>query len=231
MPAPLQHCDTSAVHLYLEIDSLWYNADCIFRPEDNSIRRYEILADWKPGLEYSLEIDSAAFVDIYGLASNPYKRGIKVKKTEEYSSLLFHISGVDAPDSTIIVQMLNKSDAVIKEVKVVEGIAKFNYVTPGKYYFRAIVDLNGNGIWDTGDYDADLQAEAVYYYPKEIECKEKWDVTESWNLTSKPRFQQKPQEITKQKPDKAKQLKNRNAERAKQLGIEYLKTKGINLGK
>ena len=231
MPTPLQYCDTSAVHLYSQIDSLWYQADFIFRPVENSIREYEILADWKPGLEYSLEIDSAAFVDIYGLVSNPYKQGIKVKKTEDFSSLLLNISGVDAPDSTIIVQMLSNSDAVTKEVRVKGGTARFNYVTPGKYYFRAFIDANGNGKWDTGDYDADLQAEAVYYYPKEIECKVKWDVTESWNLTSKPRFQQKPQAITKQKPEQAKKQKNRNAERARQLGIEYLKTKGINLGK
>ena len=144
---------------------------------------------------------------------------------------MFNISGTDAIDSTIIVQMLNGSDAMIKEVRVKDGKAKIAYVSPGKYYFRAFVDATGNGVWDTGDYDADRQAEAVYYYPKEIECKAKWDVTESWNLTAKPRFEQKPKEITKQKPDKAKQLKNRNAERAKQLGIEYLKTKGINLGK
>ena len=35
--------------------------------------------------------------------------------------------------------------------------------------------------------------------------------------------------ITKQKPDAAKKLKNRNAERARKMGIEYLKGKGINL--
>jgi hypothetical protein len=152
-----------------------------------------------------------------------------VKTLEEYSTLVFNISGVDAVDSTIVVQMLNSSDAVIKETRAKGGTAKLNYVIPGKYFFRAYIDANGNGKWDTGDYDADCQAEAVYYYPKEIECKAKWDVTESWNLTSTPRFKQKPQAITKQKPDKAKQLKNRNVERAKQLGIEYLKTKGIKL--
>jgi hypothetical protein len=119
----------------------------------------------------------------------------------------------------------------MKQVRVKNGTAEFYYVTPGTYYFRAFIDLNGNGIWDTGDYDADLQAEPVYYYSRELECKEKWDVTESWNLTAKPRFKQKPQAITKQKPDQAKKLKNRNLERAKELGIEYLKTKGINLGK
>jgi hypothetical protein len=161
--------------------------------------------------------------------SKPFKQGIKVKSTEEYSSLVFSISGVDVIDTTIVVQMLGNSDAMIRETRVNGGKARFNYVAPGKYYFRAYIDANGNGKWDTGDYDADRQAESVYYYPKEIECKEKWDVTESWNLTSTPRFKQKPQAITKQKPEKAKQLKNRNAERAKQLGIEYLKTKGIRL--
>jgi len=231
MPAPLAHCDTSAVHLYSKIDTLWYKAECVFQPIENTVRQYEIIADWRPDVEYSFEIDSAAFVDIYGNASKPIKQGIKVRSLDDYSTLVFNISGTDAADSTIIVQMLGSNDAMIKEVRVQDGKAKIKYISPGKYYFRAIIDTNGNGVWDTGDYDADCQPEAVYYYPKEIECKAKWDVTESWNLTAKPRFEQKPQAITKQKPEKAKQLKNRNVERAKQLGIEYLKSKGINLGK
>ena len=229
MPTPLAHCDTSAVHLYSKIDSLWYNAACIFQPSKENIRTYEILAEWRPDVEYSLEIDSAAFIDIYGKVSNAYKQGIKVKTIEEYSTIFLNISGVDAPDSTIIVELLNSSDAPMKQVRVKDGRAEFYYITPGKYYFRAFIDLNGNGIWDTGDYDADLQAEPVYYYSRELECKEKWDVTESWNLTSKPRFKQKPLEITKQKPDQAKKLKNRNIERAKELGIEYLKSQGVRL--
>jgi uncharacterized protein (DUF2141 family) len=231
MPTPLSICDTAAVHLYSKIDSLWYDAECVFRPIENNIRMYEIVAEWRPGVEYSLEVDSAAFVDIYGLVSNAHKQGIKVKTTDEFSSVVLNISGADAPDSTIIVEMLSSSDAPMKQVRVKGGKAEFYYIMPGKYYFRAFIDQNCNGIWDTGDYDADLQAESVYYYSKEIECKEKWDVTESWNLTSVPRFKQKPQDITKQKPDQAKKLKNRNIERAKELGIEYLKTKGINLGK
>jgi hypothetical protein len=104
-------------------------------------------------------------------------------------------------------------------------------VKPGKYYLRALVDLNGNGIWDTGDYDQDLQAEAVYYYPREIECKEKWDVSQNWNVLSTPVYKQKPLAITKQKPDAVKKLKNRNLQRARELGIEYMKTQGVNLEK
>ena len=227
MPTPLEKCDTSAVHLYSMIDSVWYESTCTFQPVPNQLKKYEILAEWKPGIEYSLEIDSAAFVDISGIASNASKNGLKVKTEDDYSTLKLNISGVT--DTLMIVQLLNASDAVVKEVHVDHHVAFFKYVKPEKYYVRAFVDSNGNGIWDTGDYDQDLQAEAVYYYPREVECKEKWDVTQSWNILSTPHYKQKPAKITKQKPDAEKKLKNRNAERARQLGIEYMKSKGVNL--
>ena len=229
MPTPLAVCDTSKIHLYSQIDSIWYDAPFVFRPIDNKLRQYELLADWRMDTEYSFEVDSAAFVDIYGLVAKAYKTGIKVKKKDEFSTLKLNISGVQAVDTTIIVQLLSSSDEPVRQVRVRKGVAMFDYMTPGKYYLRAFIDDNGNGVWDTGDYHADRQAEAVYYYTKEIECKEKWDVSESWNLTSTARFRQKPGAITKQKPDKEQKLKNRNAERAKQLGKEYLKSQGVRL--
>ena len=227
MPTPLQHCDTAAVHLYSMIDSVWYESSCRMVPVPNKIRNYEILADWRPGIEYSLEVDSAAFIDIYGKASNPYKQGIKIKTEDEYGTLKLNITGVE--DSAIVVRLLNSSDKMVKQVKVKNHVAQFNFVKPDKYYISAFIDSNGNGVWDTGDYAEDRQAEAVYYYPREIECKAKWDVSQNWNVTGTPIYKQKPAKITKQKPDAAKKLKNRNAERARKLGIEYLKDKGINI--
>ena len=227
-PTPLARLDTAAIHLYTKVDSLWYDAEFTFRPVEGSIRSYQITADWKPEAEYSLEIDSAAIEDIYGLNIKPFKQGLKVKSEDEFSTLLVNLSGIQ--DTAIIVQLLNSSDAVVKEVKAKNNSAKFLYVTPGKYYLRAFVDSNGNGVWDTGDYDADRQPEDVYYYSEETECKAKWDVTRNWNLTARPRFEQKPQAITKQKPDQAKKLQNRNLQRAKDLGKEYVrKTTGLNM--
>ena len=229
MPTPLEVCDTSKIHLYSMIDSVWYQAPCEFRRIENTLRQYELLVDWRLETEYSFEVDSAAFIDIYGVASKANKQGIKVKGPDEFSLLVINVSGLAVADTSIIVQLLSNSDSPSREIRVKNSAAKFEYLVPGKYYMRAFVDANGNGIWDTGDYKEDRQAEAVYYYPQEIECKEKWDVTKSWNLTEVPRFRQKPSAITKQKPDQDKKLKNRNLERAKQLGKEYLKTKGVRL--
>ena len=221
MPTPLARLDTAAIHLYMKVDTLWYDADCQLKPLSRNIRLFEIEADWKPDIEYSLEIDSAAFEDIYGLTSEAFKQGIKVRSLDDYGTLKMEISGLDNDSLPLRVQLLNKQGSLVKEVVAEGHTALFRYVLPETYYLSAYIDRNGNGQWDTGDYAQDLQAEDVYYYPREVECKEKWDITQKWNLTATPRFRQKPQAITKQKPDAQKKLKNRNAERAKSLGIKY----------
>lgn len=227
-PTPLLRIDTAAIHLYTKVDSLWYDADYVLKPSAHNIRSYTLTADWKPETEYSLEIDSAAIEDIYGLVTGPVKQGMKVKSEDDYSTLTVNLSGIQ--DTAIIVQLLTSSESVVMQNKAKNGVAEFYYVNPGKYYLRAFVDSNGNGQWDTGDYYADRQAEAVYYYPEETECKAKWDVTRNWNLTARKRFDQKPAAIVKQKADKEKKLKNRNVERAKQMGKEYVQKKaGVRL--
>jgi uncharacterized protein (DUF2141 family) len=223
MPTPLASLDTAAIHLYSQIDTLWYRAPFEFSRKDSTLRYYEIRADWQPEREYSLEIDSAAFVDIYGLVSNEFRQGIKVKSLDEYSTLVMQLSGIK--DSNIVVQLLDKSESVVQQVKAeTDGSAAFFYINPAVYYVRAFIDRNGNNLWDTGKYDEDLQPEDVYYYSRSIECKAKWDSTLQWNLTERKRFQQKPGELTKQKNSKTKKKQmNRNIDRAKQLGIEYVK--------
>lgn len=224
MPSPLATLDTAAIHLYSKIDTLWYQAPFEFRQQENQLRSYELLVDWHPDTEYSFEVDSAAFVDIYGLVSGPYKQGIKVKSLDEYGTLFLEMSGIK-DSCAVVVQLLDKSDKVVAQsLMEADGTAQFYYLKPDIYYARAFVDSNGNGKWDTGDYDADLQAESVYYYPREIEAKAKWDITLQWQVNSTPRFKQKPAAIVKQKSNnKKRQLRNRNAERARQLGVEYIK--------
>ena len=216
---PLEKVDTAGIHLYAKHDTLWYRAPFEFTEQGN--RNYQLRGEWRPDVEYSLEVDSAAFRDIYGLVSDPVKQGFKVNSLDAYGTLLVNIVS-DKDSLPLLVQLLNAQDAVIKEVKAVNGVAEFYYLKPDKYYMRMIVDRNGNGKWDTGDYDKDLQAEEVYYYPGIIECKEKWDMTETWNPTERLLSRQKPSAITKQKPEKEKKIKNQNAERAKKLGIQYI---------
>ena len=223
MPAPLARCDTASIHLYTKVDTLWYRVPVDVQRRDSLLRTYDVLAEWTAGSEYSLEVDSAAFEDIYGNVSKPFKQGIKISTLDEFSTIVLQLAGVT--DTTYVVELLDQSEKIIKQVRTeANGDAVFFYVKPGGYYARAFRDRNGNGVWDTGNYDANLQPEEVYYFPGRIDCKEKWDITRPWNLIATPLNMQKPGEITKQKPDKEKQkLLNRNAERARRLGISYYK--------
>ena len=217
-PTPLAKVDTAAIHLYAKHDTLWYRAPMEFLPLEN--RKYELRGEWRPDIEYSLEVDSAAFKDIYGLASKPIKQGFKVNSLDTYGTLLVNITSLH--DLPLIVQLLDAQDKMVKETKTVNGVAEFYYLKPQKYYMRLIVDRNNNGKWDTGNYDSDQQAEEVYYYPEAIECKAKWDLTESWDPLARELSLQKPGAITKQKPDKEKKVKNQNVQRAAKLGIQYV---------
>ena len=219
MPAPLLSADTARIHLYAKHDTLWYRSPFVFRPKADANRTYEILGEWRPGIEYSLEIDTLAFTDIYGRSSAPFKQGFRVKSEDSYASLLFDITGM--ADTTVVVQLLNQADEPVKETTTSNGRAEFFYVDPGTYYVRMFIDTNRNGKWDTGEYAADRQAETTYYYPEKIECKAKWDMTLTWNPTTRSLYLQKPLEITKQKPEKEKTIKRRNLERASKLGITY----------
>ncbi len=229
---PLAIADTSKIHLYAKHDSLWYISPFVLeRQRDTTVvpfndaymhntRQYVLKGEWRPKVEYSLELDSAAFVDIYGTASEKLKKGFLVKSDDDFSTIILTIAGKNDPN--MIVQLLDNQDKVVKQVKVINQMAHFFYVEPRDYYVRLLVDRNHNGRWDTGNFDQKIQPEEVYYYPKKITCRAKWDFSETWNLTGTPLFKQKPAEITKQKGKKQRQIRSRNAKRAIDMGLEYV---------
>ena len=229
LPTPLQSLDSTKVHLYSKRDTLWYEARYRIRVREGGDslapvgtnllhkRWLELQAEWKPGVEYSFELDSLALTDIYGTTSGKIKQGFKVREDKEFATLAVSLTALT--DSNVVVQLLNEQDAVVKQTRALAGTANFYYLQPATYYLRLFVDRNGNGRWDTGDFYRGEEPETVYYFPEEIECKANWDATRTWNPTAKPLNEQKPGKITKQKPDKGKSIKRRNRERARELGI------------
>ena len=111
----------------------------------------------------------------------------------------------DAP--AIIVELLTQNEAVVAQQKVVDGKARFDFISPGNYYARAFIDFNGNGEWDTGNISEWRQPEDVFYYPKKITLKQNWDMSQTWDLFETPLELQKPLDIKKNKP-KTKDGKN-----------------------
>ena len=214
---PVSRIDTSAIHLNVKVDTLWVETPFLFVADSLLPRKYEILAEWEPEKEYQLQIDSAAIVGLYGLHTNKVEQTLKVKKLDEYGTLLFNLQG--AP-STSVVELLDNGGKVLRQQRISsENTADFYYLAPNaKYYVRLFNDRNENGKWDTGNVEKGIQPEEVYYFPKVWEMKANFEFEETWNINATPVDKQKLDEIKKQKPEETKKIQNKNLERAKKLG-------------
>lgn len=214
---PLARIDTAALHMSMKVDSVWKDIPFLFRADTLAHRQYQVLAEWKPGQEYRLQVDSLAFQGIYGLFTNKSENTLKVKTLEDYGTLYLNIRGA-GPHA--IVQLLNANDAVVRQEPVKkDGTCDFYFLQANtKYYIRLFNDRNNNGKWDTGNYAEKRQPEEVYYFNKVWEMKANFEFEENWDLNALPADRQKLNELKKQKPDEAKKVKDRNKERAKKLG-------------
>ena len=211
---PIASADTTKMHLYVKEDTNWLPEPFLFLP-DRDVKSYTLYAEWEQKRQYRFTIDSAAVVGVMGEKIKAIKNEFTVRSEDDYGSLFVHVM---LPDTTrIIVQLLNRSDKCVAEVVAgSDGRADLFFLKPGDYYMRCYVDNDYDKEWDTGKYADARQPEMVFYFPKPIRIKAKWDVEQDWAPLEIPRLTQKPIEITKQKPDKEKNIKQRNKEREQQ---------------
>lgn len=196
---PISSVDTSAVRLEMFVDTVWTEVEppqLLAQPEYSTMK-LTLQKKWEEGAKYRLTVDSAAIYDVYGLFNRPIKHEFTVKKKNEYSTLIFNITGLDSLPA--VVELLS-SDNPVKTVGVDGGRAVFNYVDPGTYYARLYIDANGNGEYDTGNVAAKVQPEEVYYYNKKITLKRNFTARQSWDIYELPLDLQKPNDIKTNKP-------------------------------
>ena len=207
---PLAAIDTAAIHVNIIVDSVPKAIPYVFRQSEKNIRDYIIYAEWRPGEKYNITIDSAAFEGIYGNTSKAINQEMKFKTLDEYSVL--HLT-IPRTGNEAVVELLNKEGNPVASQRTENNRCSFYFINPQVYYIRLFMDSNGNGKWDTGNYNEKLQPEKVYYYPRPIELRAMFEYEQDdWNINLAPE-RQKPLEITKQKPERQRVKRNRNAER------------------
>ena len=79
--------------------------------------------------------------------------------------------------------MRKRKYGIVREKRIdSDGEAVFELLKEGKYKFRAILDANGNGIWDTGLYLKKRQPEEIIYLPVEISVRPNFDIEQTFDL-------------------------------------------------
>lgn len=166
-------------------------------------RRFRIDFPWAYDTRYRIVADTLAMEGAYGLPSRPIEQEFKTRAEKEYCSITLRITDWPA-ELPAFVEMLSGSDQPTRTAIVENGIARFPYLTPGKYYFRIVNDLNGNGRRDSGDIMEDLLPEECYYYPKAINIKQNWNKEESWEVFATVIDEMKPRTLLKNRPTRRK---------------------------
>ena len=149
---------------------------------DTILRKLIIGYKWKEGTNYSLFIPPAAFRDMFSLPNDTLKIDFKTTEQKDYGNVIFKINA-EKSYNLLIAQLVNENDAVFDEkLLTADGSVKFNFVKPGNYRMKLIIDLNNNGKWDTGNYVKNLQPEKVFYNPSSIQVKANWDMELEWTV-------------------------------------------------
>lgn len=214
---PLARFDTSGVHLRLIVDSTETEAPYLLEPLPGRDFSFRLMGEWRPGQQYVIVVDSAAMTSVFGHRNRRMEQKFNIAKDDEFGSFFVNVQGLDG-DTTAIVELLDGRGKVVRRCRAPQGRADFFYLKPGDYYLRLLLDRDGDGMWTTGEFETGLPPEEVYYNPVKFNVRARWDIEQDWNFRTLPLTEQKPAELIKQKADPKKTVKNRNAERLRQLG-------------
>jgi uncharacterized protein (DUF2141 family) len=205
---PLTLFDSAYISLQKKIDTVnWTPQAFSVRQDMQSPMTYTLYHKWEYGREYKIGIDSAVFTGIYGKWNAPSEHTFKVKAEEEYGHLYVYADGAPGDGYG---ELLDGSDKVVRKAVLKDGGFLFMNLKPAKYYLRYVLDANGNGMWDTGDYQLHRHPEQVFYYPEFLDIRQNWRIEQHWDVPAIPATKQKPLEITKNKPKEKK--KNASAQ-------------------
>ncbi|MDR3266914.1 MAG: Ig-like domain-containing protein [Tannerella sp.] len=229
--------DVKKEYFKLELgrDTLWDAADFEFVADSTVAMTYYVKHTLKYDERYRLLIDSAVFCSVYGHCNEKAAINFTVKSEKDYGHLFVTIQGLPhmnretetmnqdslnidslspAPENLnsemipAYMELLNSSGSPVRRAIVKNGVATFMNMTPEKYYARIILDTNGNGKWDAGNYEEKKQPERVIYFMKQYEIPQNWKVEETWDIST-ARLGEKPEVLIKNKP-KEKMNKKRD---------------------
>lgn len=179
-PTPAYKLIPERIKLFRMQDTVEIPVQCQVMHDSDSF--YRFIIDYEPEefTSYRLLIPDSTITDIYGVTHDTLRINFKTQAEDYYGSLTAHLSGVKSP---LVLQLLDDKENIVLERGVsADQDVRFEYLYPKQYILKLIVDNNGNGKWDTGNYLKKLQPEKVIYYSQPIDIRSNWEMDFSWQL-------------------------------------------------
>jgi uncharacterized protein (DUF2141 family) len=119
-----------------------------------------------------LIIPDSTIKDFLNNYNNGLKEKFSVKKEEDYAILSGTIS---TEAKNYFFELLDEKYNPILTLKNPKKY-ELNFLNPGTYYIRILVDVNNNGKWDNADLTKMIQPEPVIFYKEKIGLRANWEV-------------------------------------------------------
>jgi hypothetical protein len=140
--------------------------------------RLVVFKNFKEDKNYKLFIPPGYFTDIFGQKNDTIKLGFKTHEQKYYGTLKLKLN---VPHGGYVLQLLDSKDAVVKEEQVEDGNTFFyDYITPGNYKLKLIIEKNSDHQWTPGNYLEKKQPEKVVYYNQPLIIRSDWDLEIEW---------------------------------------------------
>ena len=153
---------------------------------DSAFREFALIHPWESGSKYELSILPGAFTDIFDLKNDTIDSRFTGMKLEDLGKVVVLMT---PPIGKSVILELTTTDGKLLESAVIKEKKSISYLqlSPAKYGLRAIIDRNGNGAWDTGEYLKHIQPEHIVIYDKPVEVRANWDLELKWDLSGHDR--------------------------------------------
>jgi hypothetical protein len=206
-PEPIKKTDTSQILIYLANDTLQTPIEFTFIKDTVLYRTYRLSIPWEPETRYTIEIDSAACENIYGITSKKLSQTFETREEDYYGSININMTEVDMPMITQLVENDENENVIDQKIIMDNTTVIFDYLPPDKYKVKVIYDRNKNGKWDTGSYQDKYQPERVAYINEVIKVRSNWVNNINWDLEPDPEFTKniRDKELEEQKRKEAEE--------------------------
>jgi len=148
---------------------------------DSTNTKISINYKWKEEKYFRLIIAKDAVADTNNIAllkSDTLK--FVTKKESDYGSLSLRFINLDINKKPVL--QFIQQDKIVETAALTKNEFSKKLMKPGEYELRILFDVNGNGVWDAGNYKQKLQPEIVQSIPKKITVKANWENEVTINL-------------------------------------------------
>lgn len=178
---PVKPVDSFPVFLSFQRQGVADTVVSRFSIPDSFIAELPIPLDLENKKSYTLMIPDSMFFGYNNLTNDTIRLSFTSKSEKEYGNIQinYRLTGEEYP---VIVQLWRGKSIVQQHILQTDSTIVYPHLEPDGYHIRAILDINGNGRWDSGDYPLKRQPEPIIPFAHDIHVRAFWDVEEDFKI-------------------------------------------------